>query len=564
MKIHPIILTTAILLIAAVADAQITAPDVVGQIQNLRGKGDTLGCRLSPDLPIPSINFHYQGFARHPDPRSAVLYATLAYPCNTPGYNGGGALAVIDINWADVNNSWRLRSNRLSTLTLDSTMPRSYDKMVNVIRFPDEFHPSGIQTCGHYLAMGLSSGEYGCTSPSTINIYDISDPYNPVLFDVVAANTGAGCLGFTQQSNGRYVLIGDYGSGGITFNESSGPSPSDWTTYHWDTDDLISEDPNDLNATWPSSGSGTYEPQAFGLVQGTDYPGTERVESLYLLSFRNTSAVGALTDRIEVYGVDVHSPSGLPEVWKITTRDFPNDNSGNFSAAGSLWVAPDGELIVYKCPHYNTGPLASFSFVEHSSYKGNWNGVANSSNCVGHVQLYTGVNRADDTLTAYSIGVDSVDVLYEDYSFLGNVDPVVVMNESISSIAWTLPVGCTCRLYEHPDFNPVGGHYLDLVGTGYTEEYSDLSNVTWTNGGGNANNKISSLRFLGNRPGPGAFTTPGPFVSSLFAPILSLSPTNVCTVMKAEAGFYPTSGFTTMSTPVTIHAVDGIVTIGNP
>jgi len=555
------------LLLTAGAGAQIIAPDVVDQIRNLRGKGDKLGSRLTPGFPVPQNNFHYQGFARHPDPRTGVVYATMAYPCSFgAGFTGGAVLAVIDISWADVNESWRLRSNRLSTLSVDSTAPRTVDKVVNVIRLPNSFHPSGIQTCGNFLIMGsYGQTDYGCAEGSFVKLYDISDPYNPVeRTPPVNIGNAGGAAGITQLSDGRYVAVGDY-SGTLTFKVSDDATASAWnTSYSFAGANLIDEDP-DRVAVWPVSGGGTYEHQSLCLVLGEDHPGTpNRVESLYLLGLRNTSNIGAEVDRIAIYGVDLPPSGSVATIWQITERDFPNDPAGHFTAGSSVWVAPDGELMVYKCPLYNTGPLATLPFVEHSSYKGKNNGVAPAGDCLAHVQLYTATNLADDSATNYSIGVDAVDVLYEDYSFLGNVDPIAVMNESISSVAWTLPEGCFCRLYEHPNFNPVGGGYLDLVGTGTTQQISNLANVTWTNNNGNPNNKISSLGFSLNCPGRGYFTGPGPWNSNIYAPMTALMPTNVCTVLKMTAGNYPVSGLSTLDRAGTLHAVGGMVTIGNP
>jgi hypothetical protein len=362
-------------------------------------------------------------------------------------------------------------------------------------------------------------------------------------------------VGFTQRSNGRQVMVAD--ASWLTFWQT-GTSAATWAEYSWSKEQLIDADP-DHDAVWPVSGEGTYEAQSLNLVEGTDYPGTPQVESLYLLSLRNTDPAGVGVDRVTIYGVDLPEHGRDASVWQITWQDFPADTAGNMVAGSSVWVAPDGELILYKTGLYNTGPEATFAFVEHSSYRGNVDGTAPGSVCNGHVQLYTSTLLADDSATEASWGVDSMDYLYEDYRSLVLVNPA--MNDSISSVAWTLPIGCTCRLYG--GFNHTG-NYLDLVGNGYTQNYASLAGVPWTSGGGNANNAISSLEFLGDCPGRGYHTAAGQFETNVAPYVTLIQPSNSCTVLKMNTGDYPVNGAVSLWHPMTLQAVGGPVVLGGP
>jgi hypothetical protein len=539
----------------------LVVPDLVGQVHALRGKGDILGARLNPDVPDPmsNFNFHWQGIARHPDPHTAVLYATMSYPCN----DGGGALVVFDIGWADVIDGARLRSNRLAAgQAIDATMPREFDRAVNVLRYEDIWHPGGMQASGKYLAVGVgSTAVYGCTNPGYTAIYDISDAYNPVFLHQ-ANDWGSGTVGLAERIDGKFVLVqsSGYGANKPYFSVSDSFEPDDFSDYTWNPQALIDEDP-DNDALWPTEENSTYVFQGLNLFVGEDYAGTpNRAESLYLIGMRNVRQDGLGKDEIFVYGVELDDMHGSATVWQITRREFPNDNTGHFNAGPGMFAAPDGELLAYKAPYHNTGPGGTFAFVEHSSYMGRTLAQAPSDGCVAHVQLYTGTNRVDDDPIDYSIGVDSVDFFYENYGNLLNVDPVLVMNDSVSSLAWTLPPGCTCRLYN--GFNQ-NGDYLDLVGNGFTQHHDDLANVNWTSGSGNANNKFSSLEFLGDCPGRGYFASPGPYFTTIQPALGLMLPGDVCSVLKLHPGDYTVSAVS-MTQPVTLHAVGGLVTIGNP
>jgi hypothetical protein len=536
-------LGVVVLVSTASAQAQIpAAPDVEAQIASLRASGDLLGFHTDPSLPVPIGRFHWQGIARHPDPDVPFLYATYSNPCN----DGGGVLAIIEIASADPVD-YRLRSNRLAPQSAAVTPPRQTDRVVGYLRYPSHYHPGPVQTAGKYLAVSLESDE-DCSGSNETRIYDISDPRSPSLARTFSAT---GTLGFTRLSTGQYLIA--YASSYVNFILTRGTSITSPLSFGvWDVADLI-------GGEWPGCGEGSYCPQALSLVQQA---GTDPLHNIYMFPMRNTHGAGTGTDVLDIYRVEL-TPTGS-ESFDVTVYDrgekhFPTDASGNFSAGSSVWIAPSGDLIVYKMPHYNVGPAdpePTVPFVEHSTFRGSWSGTDDFS-CMAHLQLYTEKDLNDATLLDYSAGVDAVDELLENYRRLSLVDPMGLMGDSVSSVAWTLPVGCTARLWQNPDW---GGHYLDLPGTGAPEWYSDLSQITWTDAPGSPNNKISSIEWLGNCPSRRLLLPPGPAAD--IAQVLPLMlPGGPCSLLQLETGYYP--GALYVDQEVRFEAFGGPIVIGD-
>lgn len=280
-----------------------------------------------------------------------------------------------------------------------------------------------------------------------------------------------------------------------------------------------------------------------------------------MIAMRNTQGAGTGTDVLGIYRVD-YFVSGfdglLIDVFDEGEKTFPTDASGNFNAGSSFWIAHNGDLIVYKMPHHNSGPSLedpTVPFVEHSTFRGSWAGTYVHS-CMAHVQLYTAPNLDDSTILNNSIGVDAVDELYENYRMLSAVDPQGTMGDSVSSVAWTLPVGCSALLWENPDWS---GKLLRLTGTKNPEWYDDLSAIAWTSGSGNPNNKISSIQFEGACPDRHYFLAPDSEFS--INQIINLMDADTgCAVLKVYPGSYNVS--VTINDPLEIRPVDGTVVLG--
>jgi hypothetical protein len=228
----------------------------------------------------------------------------------------------------------------------------------------------------------------------------------------------------------------------------------------------------------------------------------------------------------------------------------------NFNAAVGPYVAPDGELILYACTHDNDAPGGATGMAEFRHYWGHR--TATGGPCTAFVELYQDTNgwAGDDR----SITFDITDRLHEDWADLSKFETVpgslqAGFNDHASSAVWLLPPGCTCRLYEHANYQ---GKYLDLVGTGVTQTIGNLHNTAWTVGSGTVGDEVSSMYFIGNCPSPGAYVPNGTTPSIAVGVFAVLG--GPCAVITVQAGTYSETGI--IDKYVRLRAAGGPVTIG--
>lgn len=533
------------------------APDIVTQVANLKFRGDPMGFRVPPGSLSLSGSHHWQGLVRHPDPAKPYFYAASSQANCTN-------LHVIRMGSTDAKTGYRLRSNRLDGQASSIfTAPNEADRVVNTVQLPDT-HAGGMQAAGKYLAIPLGDHvDADCindpdytTAYERIGIYDISNPANPFparifrewdlepLGDIPG---GIGEVAIVQRDNGTYYLISVKGDTlyGFTMVENAPTAQHPIKMTRKNTRQVPAD-------SWP----GYSAFQSYQLINPLGEVRTDGTEVLYLMGLRNTSAVGVLDDYIWLYKIVLDSSSDISSVEKISERQLSSrtapespDINGNFAAGASAWISPTGALLVYSSEHFVSGLNFSVTMTEYCDRSGDFPATVPTDGCTAQVFLYTEPNFEGKSLT-----IDALDRELENINnlFIGHEGGGGFSN-NVTSVTWRIPVGANIRLYNGINQN---GDYLELTGAG---SISDLRDVGWTSGSGNANDKIESIGFLGGAmPAPVRFRTPETAIFSLNT-YLSSSP---CSMLKLSAGDYPAA--VTFNRRGEIRSTGGLVRIGPP
>ncbi|HMN41110.1 MAG TPA: hypothetical protein PKE29_09705 [Phycisphaerales bacterium] len=508
----------------------------VVEVPNVRQQFDELGLRPDPmgffvSSFSPGYSFtgnpenHWQGIARHPDPSVPIVYMIGSR-------DGCTKLSIVRIGSADIRAGSRMRSNRLSASAPSyNTPPLAADRIIGEVEIPD-YHGGAMQAAGNYLA--IPSGRSCMGQSGRVLFYDISNPLAPVYNSDVRPNSSPGIVGFTQDDFGRYCLaIAGGDNYHVDFLRTSGGALEDWSRIEdWSPSNL---DKSIVNVAWPHCDDPFGSPychQSLQLVNPTGEPDNV----LYMLGFQQVAAAAPLVTNanliwlfkvtLEQGNVTVQTQA-IREL-KTATVDGSGFDNGNFSAAAGLYVSPAGEMIAYTTEHYiNFNNAAALNDVVVMSEFASRRGIAPPSSpvapCVAHVELAT-----DTDFGGRILKVDALDYRYENYAMLGSIDGGFANN--ISSVTWTLPAGCTCRLYAGANY---AGNYLDLVGSG---ELATLAGVAWSNGGaGSPNNSIQSIGFLGSSPSPIVPADASMPLSFIAASVVA----GPCAMVKFQPGDYP-------------------------
>lgn len=576
LKLSAFICTSLLCVLSDLGHAQAIrkATDIVNQVRYLKVRGDPMGFRVPVNSVILSGAHHWQGVVRHPDPSHPYFYAVSSRA-------GCTELHVVRMGTSDSKSGYRIRSNRLDPgTTAIATAPPAADRVVNTIALADT-HAGGMQAAGKYLAIPLGNHE-NCVPASDvyesqprIAIYDISNPHTPVLArmlhdeddvdyypaDTTPPNTsdaynsipgGLAELAFVQRDNGSYFLLGAFGS----------------NLWHWSlSEDLSTFDQHGgvvaAANEWPTGVAF----QSYQLINPLNEEMTDGSEILYLIGLRNTTHGGIATDEAWLYRLVLATPdrandnrttnfgeitiASISLVLKtdLTSRTAPDSPqiNGNFSAGGSAWVSPTGGLLLYSCEHYISGLNYSVTMSEFCDRSGDSPASVPTDGCTAQVFLYTDTDFDGKVLT-----VDALDLAKKNFSNLfSNHEGAFGFHDNVSSVTWRLPAGCTARLYSQMNQE---GPYLELSGAG---SIADLDGVPWTStGGGNVNNLISSVAFVGNTtPAPSFILSPGPAMTLNF--YIFPGP---CAMLKLNEGNYP--GPALLTNRGQISSTGGLVRIG--
>lgn len=486
------------------------AHDVEGQLTALDVQASCLAFwRGGFPLPGPLLDHrtrHYQGIARHPDPEARVMYVTLseAEDSERPGYIG----AVL-IDSADSHpGSARLRSNRLLADTeLASSAPYQSDRVVWSYPTGGHVHPSGIQAAGRYLAVPLS-GEYGGNRKKIV-FFDISNATAPVLLPTIIGDV-AGDLAFLHLPDGRYLLYTNHtwyrttGADISTLSEiGKNQRPLEWpgglenfcdgTVTGRNCDGNLSV-PDGLPFIFVPDFTGYKGP---GLKDGDFFKGFQSMalvqdaRSIYLIGMVNRHGLAPVLradDVLAIYEVRIPPGNGSElniELfyrgaktvdthgdWKIGGKDAW---SGNFNAGGTVYVSPEGELLVYAIEHYDVGyenanvqdsplfnqPYSPFSEFHHPRFTPPSRPPVTAS--TAYVALYSEAN-----FKGFRVELDFPDLAFETWDDFNDLPgpcrgSACDFNDEVSSVFWSLPPGMTVRLFSNDSGQ---GDSLTLTGSG--------------------------------------------------------------------------------------------------
>lgn len=515
--------------------------DPARQMAEMKPRGDPMGFRAPSSLILAEAGSHWQGIVRHPDPEKPYFYAVSSRP-------GCTELHVIRIGSSDSKSSYRMRSNRLSpTAQAISTEVPEGDRIVNAIPLPDQ-HAGGMQAAGKYLAIPMCYYDDCVTDPALqvdkIGIYDISDAANPVLaqmfFDQNSIPGGMAELSLAQLDDGSFFMVGAGGEGGQELHQFK--MAADLSGF----DDT--SNPRVPDAIWPSGQAF----QSYQLLNPVGEIQTDGSEIMYLLGLRNTSGAGVLQDEAWLYRLRITNREfeaddiELISVTDLSSRTSPESPqmNGNWAAGGSAWVSPTGTLMLYSCEHDVTGLNYSVTLSEFSNRLGD--AFMATDACTAQVFLYTDTNFGGKVLS-----VDALDFNRKNFAnlFLFHEGAEGFWN-NVSSVTWRLPPGGTARIYNGVNGT---GDYLELSGGG---EIADLSNVSWTTGGGNVNDRIESVQFS-SAATPAFVRYLGPLPAGDLNGHIDSRP---CAMLKLSEGDYP--GPATIGSRVELRAINGLVRLG--
>ncbi len=553
MKTRTPILT---LLLSAAAFGQApTVGNVERCFNGLKHHGEWMNFWQSPGVQAPIPTDHYQGIARHPDPRYPIFYLSQS---NTTGAQPGddGLLVVVRLDSRDTLDLYRMRSNRLVPNTpTESTAPAPEDRVVAAVTIADYKHPGGMQACGNILAVGLESPTNANDPSGKIAFFDISSPRQPVRlpFSVNTPGHNIGVVAFTQLPDRRYILALTWGSNDRVDILIS--TPDDLSTFAFY--DSLTAGTADILGVWPGGGLQSAH-QTLNFVTQSD-------GRLFLIGMHNTSNASPIPlgdDVAYLYRVDFMPGNQVRFVQVAAKHMYCADltaqtgSNGNFAAAGGVFVSPDGDLILYAATHatdYLHGNWTGMSEFRHHLLREDRFGGP----CTGYVELY-----ADTNFRGRSFVHDSMDRGLENWANFGGLDDETFDTETgfhdqASSVVWNLPVGTSAVLYEDDTFR---GKSLVLAGTGRTEIIPDLHAISWSSGSGNPGDKISSLNFIGAALLPDASVRlPRPGIAT-FNQAFNASDGGPCAFINIYTGTYIDLG--TYNKQVLLRAVGGPVTIG--
>ncbi|HRW52984.1 MAG TPA: hypothetical protein P5081_08855 [Phycisphaerae bacterium] len=564
------------------------APNVRGQLQNLKHHGEPLGYWIG-DSTAPTIGDHINGMARADGPDGApYMYVGHA--------EGGGEIVVVRLASRDRDGE-RLRSNRLRRFANSwQTPPPPEDVVVHVIEFsvadflgsgePMSYaHPGGMQILDNVLVVALQDPSASTAADAALAVIDVADPLRPQLLELKTVPDtatddieGSGAAAITRLDDGTYLItsmlkiagkdektliawrtptdnLRDLANPGVDLVEFDRWRASELTEYGDEESDWEGG-PTALGLNWPF--------QALAFVRELPVGGDP--SRLYLLAFRNsTGSPSDGDDWIHLYEVFLNGGAlKLDFVEKRRFyRDTTQDQMGDFSAAASAYVSPSGQLIVYSAEYTNGGPSGTVRF-------GEWPHIGHDVAMVGRpgdawFELYDNDNGWSDANQSMSLVFDAIDKDLENLEDLGLHDN---FDGRTSSIIWRLPVGESIILNEEPYFQGAG---LVLEGNGQVRYLADLDASFIDDNPAEAlvsdwGDRIKSVRFAGQCVGQAvAVPETQPSLTLGLASLANIQ--GSCSTISIRAGLYvhPEGAIMkAVSQPVRLESRGGVAIILKP
>lgn len=211
-------------------------------------------------------------------------------------------------------------------------------------------HAGGVQALGTLLAVANWNGETDdpgllLEERSHVAFFDMSDPAAPAELGIlgrdVLVSPETGAVAMARLANNRILLI-------------SGRNESNWLDFYVSAPGQA--------AGWQHRTSWHESAAVSGLADGDrefgDYQALNLVTrcgdgALFLVGTHKEGDVWG-ADWVDLFRVELYSGSVL--ITKVAKRHVDCDGSCNLDAAGGVYVAPEGRLIVYGTEHAANGP----------------------------------------------------------------------------------------------------------------------------------------------------------------------------------------------------------------
>jgi hypothetical protein len=339
-------------------------PDVEFAFWNLNRRPEALGARLYNDQDIKfsyTQGNHVASLARYDDPSTDTPYFYLSWQ----NKNDFTKLLTIRMGSRAGRHGERMGCNRLSRGDdIEDTAPPYADRWAATYTDYNYWHSGGIHVIDGLLFWAIASKTPDSTRPTTCEmlVFDISEyPYPGTPIRRIAFTHEIDPFAITKLSTGDYLLFACGENDTIvkfyTLNSS---------TF---TPTLVRTlDPDDIHE-WHTNDSISSSFQSLTFVREAE-PGDELeddvTQPLCLVALRNSVGWTGGRDEAYLFRVTnpassspnlqhVHGPGGEAYV-HVDTHPSGCEHLANFAAAGTTYVSPTGELILYGSPHDNEGP----------------------------------------------------------------------------------------------------------------------------------------------------------------------------------------------------------------
>ena len=456
--------------------------DALGQFDRLKHHAEALGW-LNPEnlgAPDPSLLEHYQGLVRNPRPGPAIFYISQLET------DGGGYLHIVRLASRSQSGE-RLRSNlqQIGNDTEEASPPTN-DTWVRSIRFDGTpvfdgtqlsayKHPGSMALVDDVLIVPVDQPIANGAPMGQLLLFDVSsNAISPSPLQALPLSHGIDNVAVTRRENGLYR---------IWMNGNSGNSIN---VYDSTTTDLRSDNLDlVLIQSWRPSADllGSHEwPTGQEAHQSSTFV-REASGDLYLIALRGTTVLfdpRLGSDFGDIYKVDESNPEVL-RLTHLRTREFNcvYDGGGGprdmrvcaMIAAGTAYVSPSGELLLYSMPHDDEDgfevDIARLGEFRHRDVSRESSSLRLATEERPWVELYD-----DEGFRDRSIVVDYDDRFLLELDDFNNLDD---FSDKPSSVRWRSPIGLDIALYDDDNFRD---RYILLRGTGQTESITNLNSQT--------------------------------------------------------------------------------------
>jgi hypothetical protein len=495
--------------------------------------------------------------------RGQFFVSTFSHPIGS-GPDDGAHLAVGAMDFMGGNDGRAIGSNKtfndgyngsdwLVAPNPADTFLQLYDPAIGQItpKFkldpvqsnPAQNHPGGVQTFGWHVAVAMQQFEYyglfdrpriPAGSRPIVKFVNLWEPQSPLVTSFMGGNensppdgTGNDATAIMKLQDGRFLLAMEKGG--------SVSQVHFWIskTADIDTPGTFGADGRAPDATW------------------TGYPGWSAMNllsecytgNLFMLGFRRNGSADRIdlmsvtasqggTPTAPTFSVSMTQLPGAQGAKNVFCSDNKNQRHCTFESSAGSYIEPDGRVIIYSQTYGNDGCLynpqtagticsqsstvrgppylvhgnanptyrsdmASTGYVRQMEFREHGDPAATCPTLdQAWIEFYSNANlnrAAGDSGTWYRLDWKTWNER-PSYSLGPNW-----FNDVATSVRWCLPTGSSIGLYKGVNWaNPA--HFLN--GTGRARQITDLNTRTYSYGGSNMNDSISSYYWWGNSSDP--------------------------------------------------------------